>query len=98
MVLCIRYGIYRQLWNGQLGDAGRVVAIILTRLGLKYTLQCQITYKEVQVIVSKTDREEAIKVGEVALDLAYGISGFMVTTVESNEPYQVQYGKVPYLR
>ncbi|MGB4458062.1 MAG: 6-phosphofructokinase [Defluviitoga tunisiensis] len=85
--------------NRQLGDAGRVVAnIILTRLGLKVHVAVpDYLQRSSGHIVSKTDREEAIKVGEVALDLALsGISGFMVTINRvSNEPYQVQYGKVP---
>ena len=68
---CIRYGIYRQLWKQTIGDAGRVVAIILTRLGLKVHVAVpDYLQRSSGHIVSKTDREEAIKVGEVALDLA----------------------------
>lgn len=85
--------------NRQLGDAGRVVAnIILTRLGLKvHVATPDYLQRSAGHIVSKTDNEEAIKVGEVALEMALsGISGFMVTINRvSDEPYQVQYGKVP---
>lgn len=85
--------------NRQLGDVGRVVAnIVLTRLGLKVRV-CIPDYLQRSGghIVSKTDKEEAIKVGEKAFEYAKnGLSGYMVTINRvSNDPYKVEYGKVP---
>lgn len=85
--------------NRQLGDVGRVVAnIILTRLGLKVHVAIpDYLQRSGGHIVSKTDQEEAIKIGEKALEYALnGMTGYMVTINRlSNDPYEVEYGKVP---